>query len=227
MEEEVKMTEDESLKLITQMISKAKNHFHESGTSAILWGSAIGIAGLVNFAEYKWHFYIGFDIWLLVLAALIPQIILTIRESRTRKVVTHTEAAIDTVWMVYGISMFALIFYFNVVPGQTDKIMASENLAIIQTKADGTKAQIHAFIPSMSSLLLILYALPTLVTGLAYKFRAMTFAAILCYVFFIISCYTSGTYDMLFNGLAGIFNWLIPGLLLRRKYFRLQKTMNV
>jgi hypothetical protein len=222
-EEEKKMTGDESLHLITEMIGKVKSHFHESGTSAILWGSAVGIAGLLSFAELKWNFYIGFDIWLIVLAAIIPQIILAIRESRTRKVVTHTEAAIDTVWLVYGISMFALIFYFNMVPGVTDKFLASDNISIIQANSDGSKNTLHAFVPSQSSLLLLLYALPTLVTGIAYKFRAMIIASVICYLFFIASCFTNNTYDMLFNGLAGIFNWLIPGLMLRYKYVRCKK----
>ena len=39
MEEKV-LTEKESLALITGMITKAKNHYHESGSSALLWGFA-------------------------------------------------------------------------------------------------------------------------------------------------------------------------------------------
>ena len=63
--EEEKFSEQESLKLISEMIQKAKHSFHENGTSAILWGSVVGIAGIISFAELFWHFYIGFDIWLL------------------------------------------------------------------------------------------------------------------------------------------------------------------
>src|SRR6476469_10185910 len=93
---------EESLKLITEMIQKAKHCFHENGSSAILWGSVVGLAGLVNFAELYWDFYIGFDIWLIVMAAIIPQGIISIRQSRSRKVMTHTEAAMNTIWIVYG-----------------------------------------------------------------------------------------------------------------------------
>ena len=86
--EEQKLTEQESLQIITEMIQKAKSNFHTSGTSAILWGSVVGIAGLVSFAEMNWHFDIGFDIWLLVLAAIIPQVFITIKEKRNKNIIT-------------------------------------------------------------------------------------------------------------------------------------------
>lgn len=225
--EEKSLSEKESLQLITEMIGKAKTHFHESGTSAILWGSAIGIAGLVNFAELHWDFSIGFDIWLLVLAAIIPQVFIMIRESRRRKVVSHTEAAIDAAWLAYGVSIFGLILYFNIVPGVTDRLLAEEGMRLTLTNADGSTGPFHYFIPSRGSLLLLLYAIPTLATGIAHRFKAMFWAAILCYMFFITSCFTPMDYDMLLNGLAGIFNWLIPGLILRRRFYRYQKTGNV
>ena len=225
--DEEKFSGEDSLKLITEMIQKAKHCFHENGSSAILWGSVVGLAGLVNFAELYWHFYIGFDIWLVVMAAVIPQVFISIKQSRSRKVMTHTEAAMNTIWIVYGISIFALVFYFNVVPGVTDRYLASQGISIIQKNADGSVSPFHVFPLSHGSLLLILYAIPTLATGLAHKVRPMILAAILCYIFFLISCYTSTAYDMLFNGLAGICNWLIPGLILRKRFYRQQKTANV
>lgn len=225
--EEEKFSEQESLRLITEMIQKAKHSFHENGTSAILWGSVVGLAGIINFAELYWHFYIGFDIWLIVMAAIIPQVFISIRESKNRKVITHTEAAMNTIWIVYGISIFALVFYFNVVPRVTENFFTSEGISLIQKNADGTTKPFHLYPLSHGSLLLMLYAIPTLVTGITHKFKPMIWAAILCYIFFIISCFTATAYDMLLNGLAGIFNWLIPGLILRKKFYRQKKAMNV
>jgi hypothetical protein len=225
--EEEKFSEKESLKLITEMIQKAKHSFHENGTSAILWGSVIGIAGLVNFAELYWQFNIGFDVWLIVMAAIIPQVFISIRKSKQKQVVTHIEGVMDTIWIVYGISIFALMFYFNIVPGVTDKFVALEGTSIIQTNANGTTQPFHFFPLSYGSLLLMLYAIPTLTTGIVHKFKPMFWAAILCYIFFIISCFTSTAYDMLLNGLAGIFNWFIPGLILRRKFYGQKKAVNV
>jgi hypothetical protein len=224
--EEKNISEQESLRIITEMIAKAKHSFHEDGTAAILWGSVIAVCGLVSFAQLYWKFSIGFDIWLLTLVALIPQIFISIRENRRRKVVTHMEAAMNAIWLVYGISIFALVFYFNTVPAATDKILAAEGTRLLQQSPQGT-APFHYFIASHGSLLLLLYAIPTLATGLAYKFTPMTVSAILCYLFFIISCFVPTAYDMLLNGLAGIFNWLIPGLILRSRFHKQKTAVNV
>ncbi|GAC1418455.1 MAG: hypothetical protein NVS1B13_04380 [Flavisolibacter sp.] len=63
MMKEKKLSEQESLQLISEMIQKAKYHFHESVTSAILWGGTIGFCGLVTFSEAYFNWYIGFDLW--------------------------------------------------------------------------------------------------------------------------------------------------------------------
>jgi hypothetical protein len=224
--EEKELSEQESLRLISEMISKAKHSYHENGTSAILWGSVVAVCGFVSFAELYWNFRIGFDIWLLAAAAFIPQLFISIRENKRRKVVSHTEAAMSAMWFVFTISMFALVFYFNLVPGATDRMLAHEGTKILVTTADGKTGSFHYDIPSAGSLLILLYAIPTFATGLAYKFKPMIFASILCYLFFIISCFTPSAYDMLLNGLAGIFNWLVPGFILRQKFNR-EKALDV
>jgi hypothetical protein len=181
----------------------------------------------MRFAELYWHFYIGFDIWLLTAAAFIPQIFISIRENKRRKVISHTEAAMNTVWVVFTISMFALVFYFNTVPNATDHLLAEGGTKIFMTAPDGITKSFHYDIPSAGSLLILLYAIPTFATGLAYKFRPMIYASILCYIFFIISCFVPSVYDMLLNGLAGIFNWLVPGIILRRRFNRVKNAVDV
>lgn len=225
--EEKTLSEQESLRLITEMINKAKTGFHENGNSAILWGSVIAICGLISFAQLTWHFSVGFDVWLLTLFAFIPQGYITIRERKTKRVVSHTEAAMNAIWIVYAISIFALVFYFNTVPDATDKLLAADGISLTKTTADGNIAAFNYFIPSSGSLLLLLYAIPTLATGIACKFRPMVVAAILCYVFFITSCFVPTAYDMLLNGLAGIFNWLLPGLILKRRFNVKKMAVNV
>ena len=221
MEEQAQLSEKESLDLIAQMIRKAKSSFHESGTSAILWGSVVALAGIINFSEEYWKFSIGFDIWLIVLAALIPQIFISIRERKNRKAVSHDAAFMNAIWLVYGISIFALLLYFNIVPWVTDREMKQAgNELLMRNIHTGTVEHFTPYVFSHFSLLLILYAIPTLATGLGFRFRPMLLGGLLCYLFFIASCFTSTMWDMLLNGLAGIFNWLIPGLILRNRYIK-------
>jgi len=222
METERDLTEQESLALITEMIGKARTHFHESGTSAILWGTVVSFCGFASFAQSYWNFRLGFDVWLLALIAIIPQIIISIREGRRYRVKTHSQAAIDTVWTIYGFSIFALVFYLNIVPGVTDHLLATEDhIQLLQKDlATGVISPFHVFTPSITSLFLILYAFPTICTGIITRFKPMLVGAIICYVFFLASLFTATTYDYLFMGLAGICNWLIPGIILRNRYLK-------
>jgi formate-dependent nitrite reductase membrane component NrfD len=219
MAEEKKLTEEESLRLITEMIHTAKNSFRESGTDAILWGSAVAIAGLLSFAQRYWNFSIGFDIWLIVLAAFIPQIIISIRESKKRKAVSHRDSYMDAIWLVFGLSIFMLTFYLNTVPGIAENLLRSEGKELwIKNMSTGAMEHYTPTPLSGYSLLLLLYAMPTLATGIADNFKPMIIGGILCYIYFIISCFTPATYDLLLNGLAGLTNWLIPGLIIRSAY---------
>lgn len=213
------LSEQESLRLITEMIQKAKKTFHERGTSSILWGSVVALCGLLSFAQMQWDFYIGFDVWLLTLAAFVPQAWISFKHGRERQVLTHAQAAMNNVWIVYGISVFALVFYFNIVPGVTDAQWLDGGRQIMETdKATGIQRPYRYSVASSGSLLLMLYAIPTLITGLTHRFRPMIIGAIVCYGFFIASLFTDTRLDMLFNGLAAICNWLIPGLILRQRF---------
>lgn len=225
MAEQKELTEQESLRLITEMIHKAKGGFHESGTGAILWGSSVGIAGLVSGLEIFFHFNIGFDIWLIVLAALIPQLVISIRESKQRKAVGLEENVMDSVWMVYGISVFMLIFYLNVVPAVSERIMAEQGRELMtRNLVTGDLAHQQASVISGYSLLMLLYAMPTVTTGIARKFRPMLVGGVLCYIFFLVSCFTTTAYDLILNGLAGISCWLVPGIILRKRYLKGERS---
>lgn len=219
---EKELSEQESLALITEMIGKARNHFHESGVSAILWGSVVSFCGLVSFAQHFWDFRIGFGIWLLALVAIIPQMVISIRENRKKEVRTHLEAALDAIWIVYAISLFGIIFYINIVPAVSVHLLEKyDGIRMMQQNiATGSMEPANLYTFSSSSLLLLVYAFPTMCTGLLQKFRPMILGAILCYLFFAASLFTTTTYDFLFMSLAGVFNWLIPGIILRKRYLR-------
>ena len=217
--EEKELNEQESLSLISEMIQKAKSSFHESGTSAILWGSVTAVCGLLSFAQVQFGFSLGFDVWLLIFVVIIPQVYIIIKERKNKLVKTYQAAATDNVWLVYAISISAIAFYQNIVPGISDKLMLDEGMQLLQKNiATGEVKDYHFFIPSLSSVYLIIYAFPTIATGLINKFKPMIWGAIICYALFVISLYTSFKYDMLMLGLAGIANWLIPGLILRDRY---------
>lgn len=219
--EDKKISEQESLHLITDMIQKVKTSYHEKGTSAILWGTVTGLSGLLSFAEAYFHFSIGFDIWYIVIAAIIPQIFLTIQERRKMTFRTHQQTAIGAIWFIYMLSIGCLIFYLNIIPGASEKLFASDNIELLSKNLEtGVVTHFRPYVFGRASLFLILYAIPTLMTGMIAKFKPMLIGSIICYAFFFISCFTPFTWDMLLMGLAGIVNWLIPGIILRNRYLK-------
>jgi hypothetical protein len=221
MSEENKLSGQESLQIITEMIQKVKGSFNENGSSAILWGAVVAFCGLLSFAQAQWHFSIGFDVWFLIMVAIIPQMFIVFQEKKKKLVKTYQQAATDNIWLVYGISIVALVLYQNIVPGVSDKLMTSDGAQLLQKNIQtGEIENFHFFIPGISSIYLIIYAFPTIATGLVCKFKPMVYGAIICYGLFIISLYAPFKYDMLLMGLAGIFNWLIPGLILRQRYLK-------
>lgn len=221
-------TEQESLKLITEMIGKAKSHFHESGASTILWGTVISFCALMSFAQAFWKFSIGFDVWILTFAAVIPQVWISIKEGRRKSVKTYQEIYIDTIWIVYLVSIAALLIYLNTISYTSERLMSRDGMEVLlKNMQTGETKPYQLFPPSYMSLMMILFAFPTLATGLITKYKPFIIGAAVCYICFVISLFTPLMYDMLLSTIATICCWLTPGLMLRKRYLKAKETMNV
>lgn len=229
MSEEKKLTEQESLQLIADMIKKAKGSYHDTGIGSLLWGSVVSIASFVTYLQSIYKFSIGFDIWLIVVAAIVPQILIAAREKKHTRAKQYDDDTVNAVWLVFGITIFGLSFYQAVIPDATTRLIHSHGWELIKRYTDGSKPEevVKPFTPSLYSIYLLLYAFPTLVTGIVKKFRPMVVGALLSYIMFIISCFTATNYDMLLGAFTAIVCWFIPGIILRRKYLAGRAAANV
>ncbi|MCU0403203.1 MAG: hypothetical protein MUE99_01555 [Chitinophagaceae bacterium] len=221
MDQERKLSEKESLKIITEMIVQAKGgYYHDSGIGAILWGTVVAFAGFMSFLQLYFNWSWTFDWWLLALFAIIPQIFISIRERKNNVVKTHVGLALDTVWVIFGISIFCIILYIHKAPEMGNVFLQEDGIRLLRENLEtGEIAPYKLTIaPSVGSLLLLIYAIPTMVTGVVKKFWPMITGAIITYIFFLISLYTRNPIDQLLMGISGLVNWLIPGLMLRFRY---------
>lgn len=226
--EEHKLSEQESLRLITEMIQKAKKSYYDTGISPLLWGNAVFIASFVTFLQLQFNFTLPFDIWLIVLFAIIPQIFISIRESKFRKFRNHNDVAVDVVWIVYALTLFGLIFYQNVVPSVTQERIKAEGWQMLKHSLNNNSPDepLLPFTLSLTSVFLLAYALPTMATGLIKQFKPMIIGAVITYGLFIASFYTELKYDMLLSAITALVCWFIPGIILRKRYLK-QKEVNV
>ncbi|MDQ2753723.1 MAG: hypothetical protein M3R72_11940 [Bacteroidota bacterium] len=200
-QEEVFFSEEQSLQLITQMIQKAKNDFVETGISALLWGSIIPFCSLVQFISFYHPFGGAEYVWILTFLAVIPQVIISVKENKNKKFKGYHESAMGGIWIAFAISMFLLSFYFS--------FLSSQGIDINKLHQD--------------TLYLIIYGIPTFSTGIGRRFKPMIIGGIACWALAIISVFTTYPYNMLLMAAGAILAWFIPGLILQRRYKNAKK----
>lgn len=179
------MSEQESLRLIGEMIGKVKRSYVSKGVASIVWGIVIMVCSLVTWSEVVYKYDLGFDIWLLTVVAIVPQIYFSVKEKRLRKFVGHDEDTMTYVWTAFGISIFILTGY--------NACFGSEHT---------------------TTLFMMLYAIPTFITGGVFKFQPMIAGGVACWLFAVISLYTEIAADMLLMAACGLLAWLLPGIIL-------------
>jgi uncharacterized protein with PQ loop repeat len=213
------LSEKESLALIASMINKAKDSYHDTGIGAMMWGSIIAICSIVKLAEIHFEFRLPFDIYLLTIVAVIPQIFITIKEKKERKVKSYDDSYMDYIWLSFGISIFLLILIINNVFANLNPVMG-EYKELVKGRADWIDFKFSEFV---APLFLLLYGFPTFVTGAACKFKPMLWGGIFCWVCCVVAIYTSIKIDLVLTALSATMAWLIPGILMEKEYRRYKK----
>jgi hypothetical protein len=216
--EDKPISEKESLALIATMINKARNSYHDTGMSAMMWGAVIAFCSLEKFAELTFHYRLPFDIYLLTLVAIIPQVLISVREKKQRTVKSYDDAYMDYIWLGFGISIMLMIFVLNVMWSYFEPL--SEEYLAISGKSSGF--QLYEF---TGPLFLILYGIPTFVTGTACKFKPMLWGGLLCWASCIIASFTRAQIDLLLVALSAIMAWFIPGIIMMRDYKAAKKGL--
>ena len=216
MEQEKILTEKESLSLITMMINKAKESYHGTGVGAMMWGAIIAFCSLVRLSEVQFDYRLPFDIYLLTLVAIIPQTIISIKEKRNRKIKSYDDTYLDYIWLGFGICIFLLIHISNNIFGEWGS-WANEYRTITGKQAP------FRFSEYVSPLFLMLYGLPTFITGAACKFKPMLWGGIFCWICSIVAVYTQVKIDLLLTAASAIFAWLVPGIIMEKEYRQYKK----
>ncbi len=198
-EKENEMTGQESLKLISEMIVKAKRSYITTGAASIVWGILIVICSLLTWYQIYAQVSFGFDVWLLVFVALLPQIYFSIKEKQKKNFVGHDEKIMTYVWSTFAICIFILSFY---------------NSKFGDNNGNST------------ALFMLLYGIPTFITGGVCNFKPMITGGLICWILSVASMFTNMATDMLFMAACGLFAWLIPGIILWKRYKK-QQTADV
>ncbi len=181
----------DSLQLINSMIGQAKNRFTENGFLYLLWGWAIFACAIFHFVAIKFNLFKQPElVWTVIWAVVIFQVIYLVKAKRKEKVKTYSDGIIDAIWICFGICMLVLMI-----------VMGRFNLGIY-----------------INSLVLLLYGIPTFLSGFVMRFTPLKLGGISCWLLDIASTYSAPVYNLLMIAGDVLIAWIIPGYLLRKKF---------
>ncbi len=188
----------ESLLLIDSMINKARNRFSETGHLYLLWGWVILICSAGHYLlQHVFHYPKFYLVWMMTWAALAYQVFYLARKRRRKTVTTYTDEILKYVWLVFLVMMVLLIVIIS-----------------IFSKPD-----------SINPVFLVLYGMPTFLSGKILRFNALVVGAVICWALAIAAVTViPAQFHMLLISAAVIAAWIIPGYMLNARY---QKQLNV
>ena len=182
------LTEDESLKIITQMINQAKVNINQSSFHLLLWGWVISIASLSHFVLLKFTDYNHpYYAWFLIIPAFFASFIYGFQMGRKQKVSTYADRMYMWIWMSFVI-VFILLAVF-----------------------------LQGFSGGKSAFILLFAGYATFLSGHLLKFRPLILGGISFWVFSVIVFKLGDEYGLLANALAVFIGYLIPGYSLKKK----------
>ncbi len=189
----------ESLQLIESMINKAKNRFSENGHLYLLWGWVVFICAIIHFFTLSYSLLEHPEmIWMLTWVAFIYQFVYIYCVKRKQVVKAYTDEILNAVWLVF---------------------VACGFIAAIITGSKG-------YWTAMYSLFLMLYGIPTILSGVILRFKPLIWGGLTCWIFSIISVFLAFMYLLPLIALAVVIAWIIPGYLLKAQHLKTNIQIN-
>lgn len=208
---EKNFNEQESLKLIANMIAQAKDRFQKrNGNSIILWGYSIMILALVNFALLQIldaaNDAYAYAVWLCTIPLFIVNYFNETRKSRQAHASNYIDKVVGYVWLAFFISVLILTAAIYVLAG-----------AILSLSPYGSLL-FHLITP----LIMALMGLCLFVNGKIYRFQAFVYGSAVFWAGALLSVFIPIVWKMQglqFVALAicMIFGFILPGYMLNRK----------
>ncbi len=188
---ENQMSEQESLRIIQEMINKSKANLGEGSYFYLLWGWLVLIASLTHFILYSISYPYPFIMWpVAMIAGAVFSIIKSRKLSKQSKSKTYIETAVIHLWIGFSVSLFIIL-----IGASYGKI----NWAV------------------SNSLIIVLYGIGTYVSGGILKFKPLKIGGIASWIIAVISMFLPAQYSMLAIAIAIAVAYLWPGYLLRLK----------
>jgi hypothetical protein len=181
------LTAQQSLAIITEMISHAKSNFRSNSIYFLLWGCVIALANLGMFALILAHYSRPYVVWSIAIPAWLITIYMAYRQGKKQRMTTHLDRIQMWMWFCFGVVIFTLVGFGKSLNYQLNPVI------------------------------LLISALPTLLSGLMIKFRPLILGGIFFWVCGLLAFVLGGPWQFLVGAVAVTVGYIIPGILLRKK----------
>ncbi len=188
---ETQFNEQESLKLIQEMIENAKSKLETSSFFYLLWGWLVLAGTLIHFGLLYTHYAYPYLAWPAVMLAGLIGTAIGVRKSKSKaKTRTYLATSMGFLWAGFSIMLFFILF----------------------------SAMMGKLSWGMSNILIIaLYGLSTFASGGMINFKPLIYGGIVNWLIAIASLFVAPQFTFISIALSIVVSYLIPGYLLRNK----------
>lgn len=173
------------------MINKARNRFSENGHLYLVWGWTVFVITLAQFVIIRYQLYSRPQLlWMLTFVPWLYMMVYLNRQKKAETVRTYTEEITSYVWLVFVVMMFLNGFILG-------------KLGVMQL---------------IMPLTLVLYGMPTAISGIVLRFRPLVLGGTACGLLAIGSLFVGYAQQHLLLAAAVLVAWIVPGYLLRQRY---------
>ena len=190
---ETNLTEQESFKIIQEMIATSRSKIKDNSFFFLLWGWLVLIASLTHYSFIRFnisHEYAYLPWPILMFGGMIVSIIAGIRLGKQAKVISHFDKMMMFLWWGFCITLFIVL------------IVASFGKISWE---------------SAYALIIALYGLGTFVSGGVLKFKPLIIGGIASWVISVVALFVAPANVLLLIALSIIVAYLIPGYMLKSK----------
>jgi uncharacterized membrane protein len=183
--EEKQLTQEESLQIIHNMISAAKNDVKADAFIFLLWGYLVFIASISQFILAQMNIENNDAVWLLMPIGAVITIVYSIRQNKKERTKTHVSEFLKYIWIAFVAAMGVIMFFHSWGHGQI--------LPLIMT----------------------LYGIGLFISGGALKFTPLIVGGIFCWICAIAGFKVEVLYQLPIIAAAVLGGYIIPGHLLK------------
>jgi hypothetical protein len=184
---EKNLSAQESLDIITAMIQQAKGNVQRNSFYFLLWGWVVTLANLGMYALLQLEYQRPYLVWVITIPAWLLSMYRAYRTGSERKQRTLLEQITIWTWISFSITIFIIIFFGYRINYQ------------------------------LNPLILLISAIPALVSGIALRFRPLIWGGVLFWAFGITGFVVPIGSQNLVGAVAVLCGFLIPGYLLKNK----------